>query len=134
MTKIRLRRRGRKQYPIYDIVVVDSRGRRDGKYIEKLGQYNPMTSPSIITVNDERAMYWLRTGAQPTDITRHLLSTQGLTLRLHLERKGVSNDEIDAAIVKHKANVAARVQRVLAKKAKKREAAPAAPAPAEEAA
>ena len=118
MVKLRLRRRGRKKAPIYDIVAVDSRKARDGAYIEKLGQYNPMTKPSMITVNGDRAIYWLNTGAQPTDVVRKLLSYKGVLLKKNLIEKGKSEAEVAEELAKHEATVAARVQRKMAKKVK----------------
>ena len=83
-TKIRLQRRGRKGYPFYHIVIADSRAPRDGKFIEKVGTYNPNTDPATITLNFDRALYWLQTGAQPTDTTRNILSKEGVLLKKHL--------------------------------------------------
>ena len=83
-TKIRLQRRGRKGYPFYHIVIADSRAPRDGKFIEKVGSYNPNTNPATITINFDRALYWLQVGAQPTDTTRNILSEQGVLLKKHL--------------------------------------------------
>ncbi len=83
-TKIRLQRRGRKGYPFYHIVIADSRAPRDGKFIEKVGTYNPNTNPATITLNFDRALYWLQVGAQPTDTTRNLLSEEGVLLKKHL--------------------------------------------------
>ena len=83
--KIRLARRGRKQAPIYDIVVADARAPRDGKFIEKLGQYNPQSTPAAITLKDDRAVYWLMVGAEPTDTTRKILSVRGVMLKKHLQ-------------------------------------------------
>ncbi|GAB6121617.1 30S ribosomal protein S16 [Dysgonomonas termitidis] len=83
-TKIRLQRRGRKGYPFYHIVIADSRAPRDGKFIEKVGSYNPNTNPATITINFDRALYWLQVGAQPTDTTRNILSEEGVLLKKHL--------------------------------------------------
>lgn len=83
-TKIRLQRRGRKGYPFYHIVIADSRAPRDGKFIEKVGTYNPNTDPATITLNFDRALYWLQVGAQPTDTTRNILSKEGVLLKKHL--------------------------------------------------
>ena len=73
MVKIRLRRMGAKKNPYYRIVVADSRSPRDGRFIEEIGCYDPLTEPATITVNAERATYWIGTGAQPTDTVRALL-------------------------------------------------------------
>ena len=83
-TKIRLQRRGRKDYPFYQIVIADSRAPRDGKFIEKVGSYNPNTNPATITLDFDRALYWLQCGAQPTDTTRNILSSEGVLLKKHL--------------------------------------------------
>lgn len=94
MVKIRLQRRGRKKLPIYKIVAADSRYPRDGRFIEALGNYEPLQKPALIEINEERALYWLQVGAQPTDTARSILSETGLMLRLHLMRKGKSEAEI----------------------------------------
>ena len=73
MVKIRLRRMGAKKAPYYRIVVIDSRSARNGRFIEEIGYYNPMSEPVELKINDERAKYWLSTGAQPTDTVRGLL-------------------------------------------------------------
>jgi small subunit ribosomal protein S16 len=95
--KIRLARRGRKQAPIYDIVVADARSPRDGKFIEKLGQYNPQSTPAAISLKDDRAVYWLMVGAEPTDTTRKILSVRGVMLKKHLQvgvAKGAITQEV----------------------------------------
>ncbi len=84
-TKIRLQRFGRKGYAFYQVVVADSRAPRDGKFIERIGSYNPNTNPATIDLNFERALYWLQTGAQPTDTARNLLSKEGVLLKKHLD-------------------------------------------------
>jgi len=83
-TKIRLQRHGRKGYAYYHIVVADSRAPRDGKFIERLGSYNPNTNPATIDLNFERALYWVQTGAQPTDTTNNILSREGVLMKNHL--------------------------------------------------
>ncbi|MGR3809514.1 30S ribosomal protein S16 [Jiulongibacter sp. NS-SX5] len=97
--KIRLSRHGRKKRAIYNIVVADARAPRDGKFIEKLGQYNPNVTPAGLELNDERALYWLMTGAQPTDTTRKILSVRGLMLQKHLQvgvvKGAISQEEAD---------------------------------------
>ncbi len=77
MVKIRLRRMGAKKAPFYRIVVADSRAPRDGKFIEEIGTYNPLAEPSAITVDAERAQYWIKNGAQPTDTVKTLLKKAG---------------------------------------------------------
>jgi len=83
-TKIRLQRHGRKGYAYYHIVVADSRAPRDGKFIERLGSYNPNTNPATIDLNFDRALYWVQTGAQPTDTTKNILSREGVLMKSHL--------------------------------------------------
>lgn len=79
MIKLRLRRMGAKKKPNYRIVVADARAKRDGRFIETIGFYNPLTEPSTIRVDDERARYWLGEGAQPTERVAKLLKIQGVT-------------------------------------------------------
>ncbi|MCH5182703.1 MAG: 30S ribosomal protein S16 [Oscillospiraceae bacterium] len=76
--KIRLRRLGAKKAPFYRIVVADSRAPRDGRFIEEIGTYNPMTNPSTVTVDAEKAKKWIANGAQPTDTVRDLLKKNGV--------------------------------------------------------
>ena len=83
-TRLRLQRRGRKNYPFYQIIVADSRAPRDGKYIERIGSYNPNTNPATITLDMERALYWLQTGAEPSDTVRNILSREGVLMKKHL--------------------------------------------------
>lgn len=83
-TKIRLARHGHKDYAVYYVVVADSRAPRDGKFIEKLGTYNPNTNPATIDLNFEQALSWLMKGAQPTDTARAILSYKGVLYKKHL--------------------------------------------------
>jgi len=82
--KIRLSRHGKKNYAFYHIVVADSRAPRDGKYIERLGLYNPNTHPATIELDFDKALYWLNNGAQPTETCRNILSDEGVLLKKHL--------------------------------------------------
>lgn len=83
--KIRLARRGRKAKAIYDVVVADARAPRDGRFIEKIGTYNPNTDPASININDEKAFTWVMDGAQPTDTVRAMLSYRGVMFKKHLQ-------------------------------------------------
>ena len=83
-TKIRLQRHGRKGYAFYHIVIADSRAPRDGKFIERIGSYNPNTNPATVDLKFDRALYWVNVGAQPTDTVRNLLSNEGVLLKKHL--------------------------------------------------
>ncbi|QNR23401.1 30S ribosomal protein S16 [Croceimicrobium hydrocarbonivorans] len=95
-TKIRLQRHGRKGRPIFTIVAADSRVKRDGKYIERLGQYNPNTNPATIEINFERALDWVMKGAQPTDTARAILRYKGVMMKKHL-LEGVKKGAFDEA-------------------------------------
>ncbi|MFO8235451.1 MAG: 30S ribosomal protein S16 [Bacteroidales bacterium] len=101
--KIRLTRRGRKKQPFYHIVVADSRAPRDGKYIEKLGVYNPTTKPATIDLNFEKALDWVQKGAQPTDTCRAILSYKGVMYKKHL-LKGVTKNALSEEEAEKKFN------------------------------
>lgn len=100
-TKIRLQRGGRKGHAIYSIVTADVRAPRDGKCIEKIGTYNPNTTPATINLNFDRALYWLETGAQPTDTARYILKSEGVYMMKHL-RGGVKKGAFDEAACQQK--------------------------------
>lgn len=100
-TKIRLARHGRKGRPFYHVVIADSRAPRDGKYIEKVGTYNPNTNPATIDLNFDRALYWLMNGAQPTDTASRILSYKGVLLKKHL-LEGVKKGAFDEAAAQAK--------------------------------
>jgi len=94
--KIRLQRHGKKGKPFYWVVAADSRSKRDGKYLEKIGTYNPNTNPATIELNLDKAVQWLHNGAQPTDTARAILSYKGALLKHHLDggvRKGALTQE-----------------------------------------
>jgi small subunit ribosomal protein S16 len=94
--KIRLQRHGRKGKPFYWIVAADSRSKRDGKLLEKIGTYNPNTNPATIDLDIDKAVTWLQNGAQPTDTAKALLSYKGALLKNHLAvgvRKGALTEE-----------------------------------------
>ena len=102
-TKIRLQRHGRKGYAFYQIVVADSRAPRDGKFIERVGSYNPNTNPATVDLKFDRALYWLQVGAQPTDTVRNILSREGVCLKKHL-LEGVKKGAFDEAAAEAKFN------------------------------
>ncbi|MBI3587082.1 MAG: 30S ribosomal protein S16 [Ignavibacteriales bacterium] len=141
MVKLRLRRAGKKKYPIYKIVAADMRSPRDGKYIEAVGQYNPNINPISLSIKEERVFHWLRKGAQPTDTVRTLLRRNGLWLKWTLQRRGTDEAKAQSIIErwqmqqaeKSKREADKKVRRAVKKKAVKAkpvETAPAA-APAE---
>lgn len=94
--RIRLQRQGKKNQPFYHIVVADGRAPRDGKFIERLGTYNPLTNPAQININMDKAVEWLNNGAQPSDTCRRILSYKGVLLKHHLQ-VGVAKGAISQA-------------------------------------
>ena len=101
--KIRLQRHGKKGKPFYWLVAADSRAKRDGRYLEKLGTYNPNSNPARVEINTDNAVSWLEKGAQPTDTARTLLSYKGVMLKYHLNggvRKGaLTQEEADKKLI-----------------------------------
>ena len=115
--KLRLQRHGKKGKPFYWIVAADSRSKRDGRFLEKLGTYNPNTNPAQIDLNVDGAVKWLENGAQPTDTTRAILSHEGVLLKKHLAggvKKGALTEE--QAEEKFQAWVAEKQGKIEAKK------------------
>ena len=100
-TKIRLQRRGRKGYAFYSIVIADVNAPRDGKFTEKIGTYNPNTNPATVDLKFDRALYWVETGAQPTDTVRSILSREGVYMMKHL-RGGIKKGAFDEAAAQDK--------------------------------
>ncbi len=123
--KIRLQRKGRKKNPFYHIVIADARSPRDGKFIEKIGTYNPMTKPATIDIDRDKAFDWLEKGAQPTATVRAILRFKGVLYRKHLMRgvkKGAMTLEqaeakYQAWIESKEAKIASRVQQTADEKA-----------------
>lgn len=117
--KIRLARHGRKRRPFYYIVAADSRAPRDGRYIERIGSYNPNTDPASIDLNFDKALTWLQNGAVPTDTCRAILSYEGVLFKNHLI-KGVAKGALTDAEVETKFNAwkTAKEQKIQAKKDK----------------
>ena len=115
--KIRLQRHGKKGKPFYHIVVADARASRDGKFIEKIGTYNPITNPAVIELNVDSAVKWLNNGAQPTDTARAILSYKGVLYKRHLQG-GVAKGAFDqeAADSKFAAWLEGKDKQVLGKK------------------
>ena len=131
--RLRLARAGKKKQPFYRIVAVDSRKARDGMCVERIGYYNPLTSPPLVEVNEERVNYWLDCGAQPSDTVRSLLSRKGILLRRDLRKKGFDPARIEEELKKWEVMQIERRRRIEAKEAEKRKA-PQAPQEAEGAA
>ncbi len=122
--KIRLQRKGRSKRPFYHIVIADARSSRDGRFIEKIGTYNPLTVPASIEIDRDKAYDWLMKGAQPTDTVRSILRFKGVLFRKHLNRgvkKGaltpeVAEEQYTAWIEEKEAKVTARKAKVAAEK------------------
>ncbi|NJD23557.1 MAG: 30S ribosomal protein S16 [Melioribacter sp.] len=125
--KLRLRKMGKKKQPIYKVVAADSRSPRDGKFIEAIGLYNPKTNPATVDIKEERALYWLGVGAQPTDTVKNLLSNQGIILKKELKKNGLSEEQVSAKLDDWKkikeANLASSLKKKSEKKAKNKKAA-----------
>lgn len=96
--KLRLKRMGKKKQPIYKIVAADSRSPRDGKFLEAVGVYNPLTNPHTIELKEERVNYWLDNGAQPTDTVKSLFNQKGLNLKRDLVKRKFSEEKIEAEL------------------------------------
>lgn len=120
MVKLRLRRMGKRHYPIYKIVASDSRSPRDGKFIEAVGSYNPNIDPMEVKLKEERVLYWLNVGAQPTDTVRSLLKNEGLMLKIHLRKKGKDNDTIESELQKFFAEKESKIIRAREKKSRRK--------------
>jgi small subunit ribosomal protein S16 len=118
--KIRLARRGRKKLALYDVVVADARAPRDGRFIEKLGTYNPLTNPVTVEINDERAFHWVMNGAQPTDTVKAMLSFRGVLLKKHLQigvlKGALTQEQADSKLAdwlnEKEAKISARVDKI----------------------
>lgn len=141
--RLRLRRVGKKKMPQYHIVAADSRAARNGKFLEIVGRYEPLHNPMLIETKEDRLMYWLKTGARPTDTLRSLLQRNGMWLKWSLLKKGSDEATITSTMEKwqmaqaekRERDEARRARRLAAKrKARKSvggESTPAEPAPAE---
>ena len=96
--KLRLRRMGKKKQPIYKMVAADSRSPRDGKFLEAVGFYNPLTNPHTLDLKEDRIMYWLNVGAQPTHTVKSLLRQKGITLKKELLTKGLDEEKVKSEL------------------------------------
>ena len=146
MVKLRLKRIGRRKSPFYRLVAIDSRKRRDGREIERLGWYNPVKPGLQADLNEERIRYWLGEGAIPSATVHNLLTKKGINFKLHLEKIGKSSDEISNMMEEWYAKQEQKIEKAELRKAEKKaakkeaskpkmaaEEAPAEEAPAEEA-
>ncbi len=117
--RLRLRRVGKKKAPIYHIVAADSRAARNGKFLEIVGRYEPRQHPVVINTDEQRVMYWLGTGALPTDTVRSLLQRSGLWMRWSMQKRGVDQAAVNAAMEKWRMGQAEKQQRDDARKARR---------------
>src|SRR5690349_19906445 len=112
--KIRLARRGRKKLARFDVVVTDSRSPRDGRFIEKIGTYDPLTNPATIDLNEDKAFQWLMNGAQPSDTVKAMLSYRGIMMRKHLQigvvKGAISQEQADKKLEEWKQAKTAKIQ------------------------
>ncbi|MDF0693904.1 30S ribosomal protein S16 [Aquirufa ecclesiirivi] len=112
--KIRLARRGRKKLAIFDLVVADARAPRDGRFIEKIGTYNPNSNPATIVLNDAQALKWVMNGAQPTDTAKAILSYRGILYKKHLQvgviKGAITQEQADAKFEAWKAEKETKIQ------------------------
>jgi small subunit ribosomal protein S16 len=119
--KLRLRRLGRKKRPFYRIVAADSRAPRDGRFIEEIGLYNPLTEPATVEVLEDRVMYWLGVGAVPSKTVKNILSHRGIILKFDLQKKGVPEEKITEELKKWEVLQIEKMRRVEAKKTEEKE-------------
>ena len=98
--RIRLQRHGRKKRPFYRLVAADARAQRDGVFLERLGHYNPMTEPADVFIDEEKALKWLRRGAQPSDTAKRLLTQNGILMKFEYEKLGkpMPGSEVDEEV------------------------------------
>ena len=96
--KLRLRRMGKKKQPIYKIVAADSRSPRDGRFLEAVGFYNPLTDPHTLDLKEDRILYWLNVGAQPTSTVKSLLRQKGITFKKELMSKGLDEEKVKSEL------------------------------------
>ena len=133
--KLRLRRMGKKKQPIYKMVASDSRSPRDGKFLEAVGFYNPLTKPHTLDLKEDRILYWLNVGAQPTHTVKSLLRQKGITLKKELISKGFDEEKVKSELENwqkvKEASSMKRTEKKLSKKAKAKQEAEASAAAVE---
>lgn len=117
--KLRLRRMGKKKQPIYKVVAADARSPRDGKFLEAVGIYNPLTNPHTIDLKEDRINYWLDNGAQPTDTVNSLLKQKGINLKRDIAKRKFHEEKAEALLKSWEANKEASAQKKTVKKKKK---------------
>jgi small subunit ribosomal protein S16 len=127
---------GKKKQPVYKMVAADSRSPRDGKFLEAVGFYNPLTSPHTLELKEDRILYWLNVGAQPTHTVKSLLRQKGITLKKELMSKGLDEEKINSELEnwqkKKEASSKKKTEKKLSRKAKAKQEAEASAEPVEE--
>jgi small subunit ribosomal protein S16 len=113
---------GKKKQPIYKVVAADTRSPRDGKFLEAVGLYNPLTDPHTIEIKEDRVLYWLDNGAQPTNTVKSLLRQQGITLKRELGKKGLDAEKVEAEMENWKKLKEASSKKKTVKKKSKKQA------------
>lgn len=117
--KLRLRRMGKKKQPIYKVVAADARSPRDGKFLEAVGIYNPLTNPHTIDLKEDRINYWLDNGAQPTDTVNSLLKQKGINLKRDIAKRKLPEEKAEALLKNWQVMKEASSQKKTVKKKKK---------------
>ena len=117
--KLRLRRMGKKKQPIYKVVAADARSPRDGKFLEAVGIYNPLTNPHTIDLKEDRINYWLNNGAQPTNTVNSLLKQTGINLKRDIAKRKLPEEKAEALLKNWQATKEASAQKKTVKKKKK---------------
>lgn len=117
--KLRLRRMGKKKQPIYKVVAADARSPRDGKFLEAVGIYNPLTNPHTIDLKEDRINYWLNNGAQPTNTVNSLLKQTGINLKRDIAKRKLPEEKVEALLKNWQATKEASAQKKTVKKKKK---------------
>lgn len=117
--KLRLRRMGKKKQPIYKVVAADARSPRDGKFLEAVGIYNPLTNPHTINLKEDRINYWLDHGAQPTDTVKSLFNQTGINLKRDIAKRKLPQEKAEALLKSWQASKEASLLKKSVKKKKK---------------
>ena len=112
---------GKKHIPLYKIVAADARSPRDGRFIESVGHYNPHTDPMLITFKEDRVLYWLNNGAQPTETVKSLLRKEGVMMKFRLSKSKVSAEKIEEKMNQFISDKPAKVARAKARKVRQKE-------------
>ena len=121
MVKLRLKRIGKKHFPVYKIVAANARSPRDGRFIEAVGSYNPNSEPAEVTLKEERVLHWLNRGALPTDTVRSLLRREGLIMKFRLLKAKVDEEAITAKMGNFYADKPNKIERLKARKIRQKQ-------------